>query len=65
MAKSRKLNVNESQIKVINQNETYYISLTDMTASFREGSGLIQQVGYEQKHIGIYRCLGKNQQPKF
>lgn len=41
MAKSRKLNVNESQITVINQNETDYISLTDMTASFREGSGLI------------------------
>lgn len=41
MAKSRKLNVNESPITVINQNETDYISLTDMTASFREGSGLI------------------------
>jgi hypothetical protein len=41
MAKSRKLNVNKSPISVINQNETDYISLTDMTASFREGSGLI------------------------
>ena len=41
MAKSRKLNVNESPISVINQNETDYICLTDMTASFREGSGLI------------------------
>ncbi len=41
MAKSRKLNVNESPITVINQNEIDYISLTDMTASFREGSGLI------------------------
>lgn len=41
MAKSRKLNVKESPITVINQNETDYISLTDMTASFREGSGLI------------------------
>lgn len=41
MAKSRTLNVNESTITVIHQNETDYISLTDMTASFKEGSGLI------------------------
>jgi hypothetical protein len=41
MTKSRKLNINDSPITVINQNETDYISLTDMTASFREGSGLI------------------------
>ncbi len=41
MTKSRKLNVNESPITIINQNETDYISLTDMTASFHEGSGLI------------------------
>lgn len=41
MAKSRKLNVNESPITVIHQNDTDYISLTDMTTSFREGSGLI------------------------
>ena len=41
MAGSRKLNVNESAITVISQNETDFISLTDMTASFREGSGLI------------------------
>ncbi len=41
MAKTRKLNVNTSTISVIHQNETDYISLTDMTTSFREGSGLI------------------------
>ncbi len=41
MAKNRSLNVNESAITVIQQNETDYISLTDMTSSFREGSGLI------------------------
>ncbi len=41
MAKNRVLSVNESTIAVIHQNETDYISLTDMTASFREGSGLI------------------------
>lgn len=41
MAKSRIIQVKDSSIKVINQNETDYISLTDMTESFREGSGLI------------------------
>jgi hypothetical protein len=41
MAKSSKLNVNESDITVIHLNETDYISLTDMTSSFKEGSGLI------------------------
>ncbi|MDL2312050.1 KilA-N domain-containing protein [Bacteroidales bacterium OttesenSCG-928-B11] len=41
MAKDRKLQVKESTITVITQNETDFISLTDMTASFKEGSGLI------------------------
>jgi hypothetical protein len=41
MAKSRTLQVKESKIAVITQNETDFISLTDMTAGFSEGSGLI------------------------
>lgn len=41
MTKSRILQVKESTISVITQNEIDYINLTDMTASFREGSGLI------------------------
>ena len=41
MVKNRTLNVNRSDITVIHQNETDYISLTDMTVSFKEGSGLI------------------------
>jgi hypothetical protein len=41
MTKNRKLTVSESTITVIHQNDTDYISLTDMTTSFREGSGLI------------------------
>ena len=41
MAKDRKLQVKESTITVITQNETDFISLTDMTANFNEGSGLI------------------------
>ena len=41
MAKGRILQVKESKIAVITQNETDFISLTDMTAGFSEGSGLI------------------------
>ncbi len=41
MSKSRILQVNQSAISVIVQNDTDYINLTDMTTSFREGSGLI------------------------
>ncbi|MEX0997842.1 MAG: KilA-N domain-containing protein [Flavobacteriaceae bacterium] len=41
MTKKRTLNVSKSSISVIHQNDTDYISLTDMTTSFREGSGLI------------------------
>lgn len=41
MAKDRKLQVKDSVITVITQNKIDYISLTDMTSTFREGSGLI------------------------
>lgn len=41
MAKGMLLTIKESTIKVINQNETDDISLTDMTSGFAEGSCLI------------------------
>jgi len=41
MAKDRKIQVKDSVITVINRNEIDYISLTDMTPTFKEGSGLI------------------------
>ena len=41
MAKGRILQVKESTISIITQNETDFIILTDMTLSFNEGSGLI------------------------
>jgi hypothetical protein len=41
MAKGRILQVKESTVSIITQNETDFISLTDMTVSFNEGSGLI------------------------
>jgi hypothetical protein len=41
MNKGRTLQVNESEITVISHQNIDYICLTDMTLSFREGSGLI------------------------
>lgn len=41
MAKSRILQVQKADIKVISKNDSDFISLTDMTSSFKEGSGLI------------------------
>jgi KilA-N domain. len=41
MNKNRKLIVKNSIITIFIQNEIDYINLTDMTVSFREGSGLI------------------------
>ncbi len=41
MAKNQKIIVKGTEVTVLNQNETDFISLTDMTTSFKEGSGLI------------------------
>ena len=41
MAKERKIQVKETSITVLTSNQIDYISLTDMTAGFNEGSGLI------------------------
>jgi hypothetical protein len=41
MTKSKKIQVKGTEITVIVLNETDYISLTDMTSGFNEGSGLI------------------------
>ena len=41
MTKNKKIQVKGTEITVIELNETDYISLTDMTSSFNEGSGLI------------------------
>ena len=41
MAKNKKINVQGVDIVLYQDNNNDYISLTDMTVSFREGSGLI------------------------
>jgi hypothetical protein len=41
MSKSKSINVKGTAVTIINQNDTDYISLTDMTGNFNEGSGLI------------------------
>lgn len=43
MAKSNKIIVNGTEISVFVQNKVDYICLTDMTASFKGGSGLISK----------------------
>jgi len=41
MAKSKKIHVKGTEISILTQNELDFISLTDMTSGFKEGSGLI------------------------
>ena len=41
MAKNKTINVKGTEITIISQGETDFISLTDMTSNFNEGSGLI------------------------
>ena len=41
MAKGKKVNVKGTEITVLQKNEVDFISLTDMTSGFKEGSGLI------------------------
>ncbi len=41
MAKNKKINVEGIEITVIRQNNDDFISLTDMTSTFKEGPGLI------------------------
>ena len=41
MKKNKKINVQGSEITVVLNNDTDFISLTDMTSNFNEGSGLI------------------------
>lgn len=41
MAKNKKINVKGTEISIFAQNEIDFISLTDMTGGFKEGSGLI------------------------
>ena len=41
LAKSKTIHVKEAEITTISQGETDFISLTDMTSNFNEGSGLI------------------------
>jgi len=41
MARSKNIDVNGNQISILVQDDVDYISLTDMTGSYKEGSGLI------------------------
>ena len=41
MAKGKKIHVKDTEITIISEDKIDFISLTDMTSSFKEGSGLI------------------------
>ena len=41
MAKNRKITVKATEISILQQENSNYISLTDMSKGFKEGSGLI------------------------
>lgn len=41
MAKNKKINVKGTEITIFAHNDNDFISLTDMTGGFKEGSGLI------------------------
>jgi len=41
MAKNKKMEVKGTAISIFSQNELDFISLTDMTSNFKEGSALI------------------------
>jgi len=43
MGKTKKIKVNGTEISIINQQNTDFISLTDMTGNFKNGSGLIEK----------------------
>ncbi len=43
MTKSKKITVNGVAISIIHQQNTDFISLTDMTGNFNNGSGLIEK----------------------
>ena len=64
MTKSNKIQVKETSITVIIQNNIDYISLTDMTSGFKEGSSLIGKWITNKntlEYLGIWEKINKNQ----
>lgn len=60
MARNQRINVQGTEITVFAQNETDYISLTDMTGSFKEGSGLIGKWITNKNSLEYFGHLGEN-----
>jgi hypothetical protein len=60
MAKNKSINVKGKEITVLVENDVDHISLTDMTAGFKEGSGLIGKWITNKntlEYIGIWEKL--------
>ncbi len=63
MAKSKKIHVKGTEISILTQNELDFISLTDMTSGFKEGSGLIGKWITNKntlEYLGIWEKLNNN-----
>ena len=60
MKKNKTINVKGTEITVISQAETDFISLTDMTSNFNESSGLIGKwitTKNTLKYLGIWESI--------
>ena len=60
MAKGKKVSVKGTEISIFQQNEIDFISLTDMTAGFKEGSGLIGKWITSKNTLEYLGILGEN-----
>ena len=70
MAKNNKINVKGTAVTIFAQNDQDFISLTDMTANFKEGSGLIGKWITNKntlEYLGIWEKLknGEFNYPEF
>ncbi len=61
MIKGRKIQVKETEISVITKGDNNFISLTDMTTSFNEGSGLIGKWITNKNTLEYLGYLGEDQ----
>ncbi len=65
MAKGKILQVKEKTITVITENKTNFICLTDMTAGFSEGCGLIGKWITNKKTLEYLGVWGNIKNPNF
>ncbi len=63
MSNSKTINVKGTEVTIIKQNEIAYISLTDMTSNFNDGSGLIGKwitTKNTLEYLGIWESINNS-----